>query len=226
MLWEWENSANRVYILDLDGTLMPTAHIDNVCYWQAVCGVFGAPGHPPDLQDFEHVTDSGILHEWCVREMGRPPRDDETNHIKRLFEKRLESVFHAQPAHFSPLPGVEDWLAAIQASGRAFAGIATGGWEHSARLKLKLSGLDRFGLPLASSDDAVKRTDIMRIAARRTLGRAVAHNSVFTYVGDGVWDLQASRELSWKFVGIASGARALQLERAGAVMVTENFIKT
>lgn len=226
MLWEWENGANRVYILDLDGTLMPTAEIDNVCFWQAVAGVFGAPHHPPDLHDFVHITDSGILHEWCAREVGRPPSADEAARIKRLFEQRLQSAFHKQPAHFSPLPGVMDWLTAIRASGHAFAGIATGGWAHSARLKLKLSGLDRFALPLASSDDAVRRPDIMRIAASRTMGHASRESTVFTYVGDGVWDLQASRELSWEFVGIASGARALLLESAGATLVRENFCKT
>jgi len=226
MLWEWENSANRVYILDLDGTLMPTAEIDNICFWQAVSAVFDTPDHPPDLHDFEHVTDSGILHEWCVREMGRPPRVDEAARVKLIFEQRLEFAFRAQPADFDPMPGVIDWLTAIRASGHAFAGIATGGWEHSARLKLKLSGLDRFELPLASSDDAVKRTDIMRIAALRTLGHAATENTAFTYVGDGVWDLRASRELDWAFVGIASGARALLLESAGAAVVRENFCKT
>jgi len=225
MLWEWENSADRVYILDLDGTLMPSAEIDNLCFWQAVGAVFGAPEEPPDLHGFVHVTDSGILQEWCTRELGRPPGADEAARIKRTFAQLLETAFAGSPDHFSPVPGLEEWLAAVQASGRALAGIATGGWEHSARLKLKLSGLERFGLPLASSDDAVRRTDIMRIAAQRTLGRADADGTRFTYVGDGVWDLRASRDLGWAFVGIASGARARQLERAGAVLVRANFCR-
>jgi len=225
MLWEWENDANRVYILDLDGTLMPSAEIDNTCYWKAICGVFDKPGQPPELHGFEHVSDTGILLEWCQRELGRPPSAEETTHIKRLFEQQLESAYRTQPLHFQPLPGVVDWLDAIRASGYSYVGIATGGWQHSARLKLKLSGLDRFGLPLASSDDAVRRTDIMRIAALRTLGRPVTQDAVITYVGDGVWDLQASRELRWGFVGIASGQRALQLRRAGATQVRENFCK-
>jgi len=225
MLWEWENGTDRVYILDLDGTLMPTAEIDNECYWRAVCGVFDTPDHPPDLHDFEHVTDSGILQEWCMREMGRPPQADEIRRIKRHFAELLETSFNTQPAHFSPVSGVAEWLAAIRSSNTTHAGIATGGWEHSARLKLKLSGLERFDLPLASSDDAVARTDIMRIAAQRTLGRPAPKNTGFTYVGDGVWDLRASRELKWEFVGIASGGRALQLARAGATEVRENFCK-
>jgi len=225
MLWEWEKSANRVYILDLDGTLMPSAEIDNVCYWRAVCGVFDKPDQPPDLHCFEHVTDSGILQEWCMRELGRPPRTDEIMRIKRHFAQLLETSFHTRPMDFGPVPGVAEWLAAIGSSDKAHAGIATGGWEHSARLKLKLSGLESFDLPLASSDDAVSRTDIMRIAAQRTLGRPAAKDTGFTYVGDGVWDLQASRELEWGFVGIASGIRALQLTSAGATEVRENFCK-
>lgn len=225
MLWEWENSANRVYILDLDGTLMPSAEIDNVCFWQAVSWVFDKPDQPPDLHDFVHVTDSGILQEWCIRELGRPPGGEETMRIKRRFAQLLETAFNEHPGHFSPVPGVADWLAAIRANAHALAGIATGGWEHSARLKLKLSGLERFDLPLASSDDAVRRTDIMRIAAHRTLGHPAMENTVYTYVGDGIWDLQASRDLNWGFIGIASGARALQLQRAGASLVRENFCR-
>jgi phosphoglycolate phosphatase-like HAD superfamily hydrolase len=103
------------------------------------------------------------------------------------------------------------------------AGIATGGWQHSAQLKLELSGLDHFDLPMASSDDAMARTEIMQIAAQRTLGHQARHDAVFTYVGDGTWDLQASRVLDWRFIGIATGARAEQLKLAGADLIWKNF---
>jgi phosphoglycolate phosphatase-like HAD superfamily hydrolase len=225
MLWEWENGGARVYILDLDGTLMPSADIDNECYWQAVFGFFKMRGQLPDLHDFKHVSDGGILHEWCLRELGRPPRAQETVQVKRLFGQLLASAFALQPGLFRPLPGVTEWLAAIRDSGHVLAGIATGGWENSARLKLKYSGLDRFDLPLASSDDAVERTAIMQIAARRTLGHQAGEDTVFTYVGDGAWDVAASRELNWNFIGIATGQRALRLRQAGADLVRENFCR-
>jgi phosphoglycolate phosphatase-like HAD superfamily hydrolase len=225
MLWEWENGAARVYILDLDGTLMPTAAIDNECYWQAVFGVFDKHGQLPDLHDFKNVSDGGILHEWCMRELGRPASAQETTQIKRLFGEFLQSAFALQPGHFSPLPGVDEWLAAIRCSRHVLAGIATGGWEHSARLKLKYSGLDRFDLPLASSDDAIERTAIMRIAAQRTLGQQAVEDTFFTYVGDGAWDVAASRALNWGFIGIATGQQALRLRQAGANLVQENFCR-
>jgi phosphoglycolate phosphatase-like HAD superfamily hydrolase len=225
MLWKWVNSGTQVFILDLDGTLMPTAEIDNLCFWQAVFDCLGDPGQLPELHQFVNVTDSGILHEWCVSTLGRAASPEETMQIKRDFGQLLESAFAEQPQHFTPIPGVVDWLEAINAHEHVLAGIATGGWQHSARLKLKLSGLDRFELPLASSDDAIKRTEIMQLAARRTLDQPPAPQAGFTYVGDGTWDLQASRELDWRFIGIATGNRASELKQAGADHVLENFCK-
>lgn len=226
MLWEWVNSGTQVFILDLDGTLMPSAEIDNECFWWAVFGCFGQRDELPDLHDFKHVSDSGILDEWCTRELGRPPRAEETRRIKQHFAQLLETAYTRQPAHFSPFPGVVDWLEAVAGCEYVLAGIATGGWQHSARLKLKLSGLDRYGLPLASSDDAIARADIMRVAAQRTLAHRSGHKAQFTYVGDGLWDLQASRLLDWKFIGIAQGAHARQLRLAGADEVRQDFCKS
>jgi len=225
MLWEWLNSGTQVFILDLDGTLIPSAEIDNECFWQAVFDCFDMPGNLPDLHGFKHVTDSGILDEWCRQELGRAASAGETRRIKQHFEQLLDAAFDRQPEHFRPLPGVVEWLEAATSFDHVYTGIATGGWEHSARLKLKLSGLDRYELPLASSDDAVERTQIMRIAAQRTAGQHAHDNSVFTYVGDGAWDLEASRKLDWKFIGIASGTRAEQLRLAGAGVVNVNFCK-
>jgi phosphoglycolate phosphatase-like HAD superfamily hydrolase len=225
MLWEWVNSGTQVFILDLDGTLMPTAEIDNECFWQAVFNCLGGGDQLPELHNFTHVTDTGILHEWCTRTLGRTPTQEETQQIKQDFTHLLEIAFNHQPEHFSPLPGVVEWLDAVMAHEHVVAGIATGGWQQSACLKLKLSGLDRFDLPLASSDDAIKRADIMQFAARRTIAEPAAIEKEITYIGDGTWDLKASRELDWNFIGIATGDRAIQLKNAGAGTILKNFCK-
>ncbi len=225
MLWQWANSGTQVFILDLDGTLMPSAEIDNECFWQAVYACFGKRDALPDLHGFKHVTDSGILDEWCGRELGRSPRAQETAQIRRHFLQLLESAAGRQSRHFNPLPGVVDWLQEVSGHDTVYAGIATGGWEHSARLKLKLAGLDRFDLPLASSDDAVARTEIMQIAGRRTLDHQRGNQAVFTYVGDRTWDLKASQVLDWKFIGIAAGTRAEQLKQAGATHIHADFCR-
>ena len=226
MLWQWVNTGAQVFLLDLDGTLMPSAKIDDECFWHAVFDCIGERDQLPDLHGFKNVTDAGILDEWFRRELGRPPRIAEHHQIKHRFGQLLKSAFQLQPEHFSPLPGVEEWLEATVQHEHIHVGIATGGWKHSAELKLRLSGLDRFDLPLASSDDVVSRTGIMKIAAQRTLGHRAAQQAGFTYVGDGVWDLKASQDLGWKFIGIASGERAAQLRAAGADQISQNFCQT
>ena len=223
MLWQWANNRIHVFILDIDGTLMPSAKIDDECFWQAVFECFGPRQSLPDLHGFKNVTDSGILHEWCLRELGRLPVAEETEQIRHTFERQLETAYSRDPRHFSPLPGVVDWLESVSEVTRVRAGIATGGWSHSANLKLKLSGLDRFDLPLASSDELVARADIMRLSAEKTNTDTDASAAAFTYVGDGVWDLHASRKLGWDFIGIASGKAADRLRQAGATCVRKDF---
>jgi phosphoglycolate phosphatase-like HAD superfamily hydrolase len=217
------NSANRVYILDIDGTLIPSARIDNRCYWQAVFACFGKRGPVPDLHTFTHVTDSGILQEWCLTRLGRPPSTEETRFVKQEFLRLTKSAYQQDPESFRPLPGVEDWLQSVRASPRQSAGIATGGWGHTARLKLRLAGLDRFRLPLASADDASDRVSIMRIAARRITGPQAQPGSAYIYFGDGCWDYHASQELGWRFVGIATGTAARRLLEAGASEIRPDF---
>lgn len=225
MLWQWANNRKMVFILDLDGTLIPVAEIDNQCFWQAVFECFEKQGPLPDLHGFKYVTDSGILPEWCKRELGRVANAEETLQIRDRFLELLEQAVLEQPQSFSPLNGVKGWLQAVQENPNVFAAIATGGWEHSARFKLQVSGLDSFAMPLASSDDAIPRTEIMQLAVTKLPDLQVTHETDFIYVGDGVWDLQASQALGWKFIGIASGMQAMRLRKAGASTVRTDFAK-
>lgn len=225
MLWRPTKNKTRLYILDLDGTLMPSAEVDDQCYWQAVFECFGQHRPLPDLSGFRHVTDSGILTQWCVQVLGRKPTTDETRQIKQRFLQLLQDASELHPEHFYPLAGVEDWLQAVEDDPYLFAAIATGGWNHTARLKLKLSGLDRFALPLASSDDAVARTEIMQIAAGQVQQLHELEATVICYVGDRIWDLQASRELDWSFIGIAGGLAAERLRNSGAAYIHADFTR-
>jgi phosphoglycolate phosphatase-like HAD superfamily hydrolase len=205
------------YILDLDGTLMPSHAVDNRCYWAAVHEVFGTAGGTVKLTKFRHVTDSGILREWAEQELERLPTRDEVETVRDVFLARIESAAQDEPDAFRPLPGVEDWLADQPQDHLA---IATGGWEHTARFKLRAAGLGGFELPLATSDQAETRTGIMRHALSLL---PTARGAPTVYIGDGPWDVAAARELGWSFIGIAAGSRARDLVAAGAERVHADF---
>lgn len=86
---------------------------------------------------------------------------------------------------------------------RKFAiGIATGGWGHTARMKLASAGYMTAGIPLTSADDDYQRIHIMaKCRAQLPPGDAVV------YVGDGVWDQRAAEQLGWRFVGVGDALR-------------------
>lgn len=228
----------RVWLLDIDGTLMPTQELDNRCYWRAIDDVVGGAPACLDLDGFAHVTDGGILDEWMRRTHGRTPTAAETTRIRRRFLDLLADEHRRCPSAFEPLPGLVPWLEAARADGTDRIALATGGWSHTARFKLRAAGLARWRLPLASSDDAGTRTGIMRIARQRALAgssrTAGTGGTIYlddnmddaptTYIGDGPWDLRASRDLGWDFVGIGSGSAAERLAAAGAVDVFDDFL--
>jgi phosphoglycolate phosphatase-like HAD superfamily hydrolase len=71
-------------------------------------------------------------------------------------------------------------------------------------------------IPFASSSDTRQRVDIIALAACR----AGFDISDAIYVGDGLWDLKASRELGIRFVGVGRKHELLRKHGASRVLVS------
>ena len=96
--------------------------------------------------------------------------------------------------------------------------VATGGWRRPILAKLAAAGIDITGLPFASADDAIARSDIFGLAMARAGGcdRAVL-------IGDGVWDVVTARQLGTGFLGVGTADRAARLVAAGAHRVVADY---
>ena len=214
----------HIHLLDLDGTLVNSARIDNLCYWRAVTEVFDRPEKLREPGEFKHVTDSGILQQWCNETIGQPPDERQTSAVKCAFVDQLQQAFNRDPREFEAIRGARAFLESLmEQPGHALA-IATGGWRRSARFKLQQAGLDDLGLPLACSDDASSRLGILRHARRLACSQlTVAGLRDTICYGDAIWDLEASRRLGARFIGIANGEAAVQLAAAGAQQVVADY---
>jgi phosphoglycolate phosphatase-like HAD superfamily hydrolase len=95
--------------------------------------------------------------------------------------------------------------------------VATGDWHATASFKLAAAGIDVSRFPMATSSDSARRSEIIRLAAQRA-GRPL---SDVVYVGDGIWDVKACRDLGVCFVG--TGSRLPALRDAGAQHMIEIF---
>jgi phosphoglycolate phosphatase-like HAD superfamily hydrolase len=121
------------------------------------------------------------------------------------------------------IPGSAEILSILTKSFDFAVAFATGGLRTSAELKLRRANLLNPLIPMASSNDAVSREEIMRIAARRAADKHATQFGKFTYVGDGVWDANTARDMGWRFIGIGSAEQADRLRQAGAGMVIPDY---
>ena len=205
----------HLVVFDIDGTLTDTNLVDGECYWRAVCEVLGLSGEQSDWSDFRHVTDVGIAAELCMRHLGCQLNGVEAEAIgSRLVELLDVALMYKDPAA-QQIPGSSEILSVLGTSSEFAVALATGGLRSSAELKLKRAGLPFTLMSFASSNDAVSRGDILRIAAGRAAEKHTAQFAKFTYVGDGVWDAKAALELGWGFMGLAQGSRRIGCVRPG-----------
>lgn len=180
-------------IFDIDGTLLDSSEQDDRLYREAVVQVLGDVRLRSTLSDYDRVTDTGILLQ-ILEDNGLQPDSDKITEVKEEFFARLR--LHVQKSGpFRELPGARSVIGRLRASDAHHLAIATGGWRHSAELKLTSAGFDIDAVPLATSDDAIERTAIMEFALA-AIGEQVAS---VTYFGDGSWDQQACEALGWTF---------------------------
>jgi beta-phosphoglucomutase-like phosphatase (HAD superfamily) len=194
----------KAILFDIDGTLIESMTVDTELYLASISEVLGPVRFRSALDDYQHVTDNGILAQ-VLDDNGYPFDERAAAAIKSIFVDKIER--HIETAGpFSTIHGAIEFFERTRASDRRRVAIATGGWRESARLKLLSAGFDIDGIPLVTSDDAWSRIEIMETALARLDGD---FESV-TYFGDAEWDRQACYSLGWNFVAVGPGLGGIE----------------
>lgn len=203
-------------ICDIDGTLTDTNAVDADCFLASLKAVAGINLGTRDWNEFPEVTDAAIVHE-LLKDLPADEEAERETAIRIDFVTRLILEVETNPHRFQALPGAVDFVEAARASPGFELAVATGGWTESAEIKLQTAGIDTGGLALATSSDRPRRTEIIQLAAERSQ----RSDQPAVYVGDGLWDLKAARELGLFFVGI--GPETERLLAAGADAVFADY---
>ena len=185
-------------IFDIDGTLVESYNFDGECYITAVKEVLGDVHIYDDWSDYKKVTDLGILlqimEENGIRDLKCVEKvRDRFGELTQLYLKNGGKCY--------PKKGAIDLIESLLSDDRFRIGFATGGWGHTAKMKLQYAGFNLGGIDIFSSDDGDDRVEIMRKCLQR-LGDSFDR---IVYIGDAEWDLQDSKDLNWDFIGV--GAR-------------------
>ena len=183
-------------LFDLDGTLVDSSAFEDRLYRAAIIDVMGDVSIHNDWSGYEHVTHAGILLEIC-RDNG-VKIDKHEQQVRTRFGE-LVAEYLMDGGTCPATPGAKRLVADLQRAPSFEIGIATGSWGHTARMKLKHSGLRLSSAPVTSSDNHYQRTAIMQHCSSMMPG-----NGETVYVGDAEWDLKASETLGWKFIGVGT----------------------
>jgi len=182
----------RLALFDIDGTLLDSCAADAACYLRAVEPLVGVIGN--DWSRFNAITDEGILRE----RLGRVPSDDERASVQRTLVRLLAECA------IEPMPGVREFIEAIERDDDWRGALATGAWECSARQKLRGAGID-VRWPLVSADDSPVRATIARIAMARARDAYACDFDGIVLVGDSEWDRVTAETLGIGFVRLDTG---------------------
>src|SRR6266699_6244357 len=213
----------QLVMFDIDGTLTETMKVDEECFVRSFVEVFGFTDIDAEWSHYPHVTDSGIFHAVYASRIGRPPTALDVSRFRRHFIELLAAASSRTP--FAPVAGADRLLSRLARGGSHRVSLATGSWRDSARLKMASAGMCFDDHPAASADDALDRESIMRISMQRAAERYGRLGST-VYVGDGVWDARACRNVGIPFIGIATDGRAARRFAEGAVCVFSDFRET
>src|SRR5215813_3967929 len=214
----------RLVIFDIDGTLTQTSRVDEICFARAFTDTHGVNVVADHWINCPHVSDSGVTRHLFQHHFAREPHDHESHAIKRRLVDLLEEHHRIDRSYFAEVPrAAETFNQFVESRGWAKA-IATGCWQPSAEMKLRVANVNYQGVPGGFAEDGVARESIVGAAISRSLNHYRRENfDRIVSVGDGVWDVNTAARLGLAFVGVGCGARAEMLRNAGARHVIPDF---
>lgn len=183
-------------LFDIDGTLIESMAVDTELYFSSIREVLGPVNVRDKLGDYDHITDNGILAQ-LLDDNGYSFDPKVVERIKTVFVDGIGEHIRTK-GPFPTIDGAAQFFEHARGSGDRRIAIATGGWRKSALLKLQSAGFEIDGVPLVTSDDALSRMEIMRIA----LAKIGDDFESVTYFGDAEWDQRACASLGWNFVAV------------------------
>lgn len=214
----------KLAILDIDGTLTNTSHVDEICFTRAVAETHGVTEIGASWAACPHVSDSGIAHQIFLDHFGREPLDDDLSPMKSRFFDLLREHHLLDAAFFAEIPGARHMVTQLEQKEDWVITIATGCWQGSAKMKLAAAGIELERFPGGFAEDARAREGIVQTAIDRArLHYGQDEFSKIVSVGDGLWDVRTASNLGLDFVGIASGERAQTLRQAGARHIVGDY---
>jgi len=209
----------HLIIFDIDGTLVDSVQVDDDCFKKAFLHLHQLDISNLDWDDFKNVTDSGLTNDIFNIHFKRLPTLHEVLELKTYFYQLLAGKIDEMPE----VKGAKDALFSLVNHLEFTIAFATGGWRETALLKLSVIDFELGDLSLVSANEHFNRAEIIKLAISASQARlGLEKFDSITYIGDGLWDYKATKELGINFIGIDYTGNG-KLIQAGVTQVVSDF---
>lgn len=212
----------KLIIFDIDGTLLYSNKIDSQCFAQAYQMVYKEPFPTIDWSKYPHVTDDTIFKTVIQEHFNRIPSEEEIDSYRDVFVSLIVEKRKTHPKEFLEVPNSRATIERLLADDDYEVGIATGGWNKPAHVKLAHIGIPTENIMIKCADGCPTREDIVS----HVLNQAKARNlniDKTVYVGDAAWDVRTTRNLNMPFIGIRREGDHQKLLDLGAQIVLTDY---
>jgi len=213
----------NLIVFDIDGTLLNSTDLDDLCYQRALKDTYGISIDEFNWENFKDVTDEGVTEDILETHLGRPPLKNEVKRVEDRMVELVEEKRKSSPELFTPAKNIESVLTElIQQNEIAFC-LATGAWHGSAMAKLSIMNVDLSESAFQSATGYRRRADIVNrsIEKAKLIYGAQSFNKVCA-LGDGEWDMLTAKELDINFIGVDLKNTG-RLKELGAELVINGY---
>ncbi len=196
----------RLYLFDIDGTLVSARGAGRIALTSALVKTFGTAG-AVDTYDFRGKTDPRIVLD-LMQAAGVPERDIRVclDTCFDAYVRELDTLV-GDGERVQVMPGIAEVVRALAARDDALVGLLTGNIEPGARVKLRSTGLWPLFCVGAFGSDDIDRRRLPAVAcerARALLGRDIPFERV-VIIGDTPLDVDCARACGAVAVAVATG---------------------
>lgn len=194
--------ARRLYLFDIDGTLLSTGGSGRAAMASAFEAVFGVKDAFREVE-FTGRSDLAIAHD-ALRAAALVNGDLPAlvARFKRAYVRHLPGLLSGSSGHL--LPGVVELLRHLNGDELATVSLGTGNFRSSATIKLRHYGIHQHFRYGGFGDRTTVRAGIIEQGIR-SANRAVGKHGTVFVIGDTVHDIAAAKANGAVAVGVATG---------------------
>lgn len=213
----------KFVIFDIDGTLINTKQVEDKSFIKAFYQTFQIDIKNQKWENLKNVTDWGITEEIIENHLNRKPSPEEYHSMKNNFLSILEENYNLDFKLFSEIPEATNFFHDLKRMNKLAVGIATGGWEKTAKMKLGKIGIDLNDICISTSDDHITREAITTEVITQLKTKHQVNPEKIIYFGDGEWDFKTCKNLGISFIGIDVENNG-KLKKLGTKLVFPNYL--